>query len=327
MTLTVLDPQTRAMLDKAETAGTPAWNAVPIDHARTLFLQDAMANVGKTMPLAAVDNVAIPGPGDDFSNTVPARLYVPNTEQSPRPTLLYVHGGGFALGALDSHDAICRHISAKSGVQVLSIAYRLAPEHPFPAGLDDVMTAARWLVAHHEAIGADPERLAIGGDSAGANLAATACRMLHTPGKTPFRHQMLLYPMVDLRMQHPSIEMFGDGYRLTRDVLRWFVDSYVRDAQMVEDPRVSPLLADDLTRLPPTLVLTAGFDPLRDEGQAYANSLTHAGVACEHVCFEDMIHGFCNRPGTIARAHDALTLVADRLKAALFLRASTSISA
>jgi len=171
------------------------------------------------------------------------------------------------------------------------------------------------LLSHCDTINADPKRLAIGGDSAGANLATTACRLLDPA----FRYQMLIYPMTDLRLRHPSIEMFRDGYRLTREILEWFIQSYLPVGELASDPRVSPLLADDLSALPPAIVLTAGFDPLRDEGQAYSEALSRAGVASEHVCFEDMIHGFCNMPGTIKRAHEAYALLGERLAGALRL--------
>lgn len=311
MTITVLDPKIRHMLDKA--AAMPPWNAVPMDRARDMFLSASKASAGDTPKLGRIEERLILGP----DGPIAARLYVPDTHEAPRPTLLYFHGGGFVLGSLDSHDALCRHICASANVQVLSADYRLSPAHKFPAALDDALAVARWLVRNHATIDADLGRLAIGGDSAGANLATTVCRELHARGQSPFRHQTLIYPMVDLRLGHPSIEMFGEGYRLTRDILRWFTDSYVRAADQVTDPRVSPLLANDLRGLPPAFVLTAGFDPLRDEGRAYAQALTHAGVACDHTCFEDMIHGFCNMPAFIPRAHDAFALVSEKLCAAL----------
>lgn len=278
-----------------------------------MFLDAMKSAAGVTPKLAAVDELTIPGP----SGPIAARLYVPATTTAARPTLLYFHGGGFVMGSLDTHDALCRHICANSGVQVLSADYRLAPEHKFPAALDDALAAARWLLNNFTAINADPARLAIGGDSAGANLATTVCRSL-SPLETPsFRHQSLIYPMTDLSLSRPSHAMFGEGYRLTADILRWFVASYVRASDQVSDPRISPLLADDLRNLPPALVLTAGFDPLRDEGRAYAEALERAGVACDYVCFDDMIHGFCNMPGRIARAQDALALVGQSVAKAL----------
>lgn len=314
MNIALLDPHTRKLLDQASRTGAPAWNAVPLHQARQSFEDGARANAGPAPALHRVEDLIIP----NAIHALPARLYVPDdANDAPRATLLFFHGGGFVLGSLDSHDAFCRHLSAQSGVQVLSVNYRLAPEHKFPAALDDALSAASWITNRPEKINADPARLAIGGDSAGANLATTACRLLSLPGATPFRHQLLFYPMTDLSLSHPSIAMFGEGYRLTADLLRWFVDLYLGVNDAPTDPRASPLHAQDLSLLPPTWLLTAGFDPLCDEGRAYGLALEKAGVPCTHVRFEDMIHGFCNMPGVIPRATDALTEAAKALRNSL----------
>lgn len=311
MTMAALDPHVRQLLDQATAA--PSWNTVSVAQAREMFLNAAKASAGDTPALADVRDLTIPGLGGPIA----ARLYVPKDAPLPCPTLLYFHGGGFVLGSVDSHDALCRHLCAASGVQVLSAAYRLAPEHKFPAALDDALTVARWLLNNFATVNADPGRLAIGGDSAGANLATSVCRFLGPLAAPTFRHQTLIYPMVDLRLSHPSIEMFGQGYRITADILRWFTNSYVRAADTVTNPRISPLLAKDLSGLAPALVITAGFDPLRDEGEAYAQALTNAGVPCQHTCFTDMIHGFCNMPGLIPRAREAYALIGKALSTAL----------
>ena len=311
MTLASLDPHVRQLLDQA--AATPPWNTMPVAHAREMFLNAALANAGDAPLLDTIEDLTIPGLGGPIA----ARLYVPKEAPVPCPTMLYFHGGGFVLGSVDSHDALCRHLSATSGVQVLSADYRLAPENKFPAALDDALTVARWLLNNFATINADPRRLAIGGDSAGANLATSVCRFLGPLEKPTLRHQTLIYPMVDLRLLHPSIAMFGEGYRLTADILRWFAKNYVRSSDTVTNPRISPLLAGDLSGLPPALVITAGFDPLRDEGLAYAQALTKAGVPCRHDCFKDMIHGFCNMPGIVPRALDAFTLIGEELATAL----------
>lgn len=301
-----LNPEVRRLLDQARAANIPAWNTLPWDQAQAAFLGGAQATAGELPHLHTVENLSIPTPN---GTSLGARLYVPAHAPAPRPTLLYFHGGGFVLGALDSHDALCHHLCAQSKVQILAIDYRLAPRHPFPAALDDAMLAARWLMTNFETIHADPERLAIGGDSAGANLATTTCRLLNASAAHRFRFQLLIYPMLDLRLGHPSILDFAEGYRLTADILRWFVASYLRPTDTVDNGLISPLLATELHLLPATLVLTAGFDPLRDEGQAYAEALTRAGVSCEQICFDDMIHGFCNMPGALARAREALALL------------------
>lgn len=311
MIIALLDSKVRAMLDKA--ADGPSWHTVPVEQARTMFLAGAIAGAGDIPAPVSSEDILIPS--SDVA--IPARLYKPEAAPQPCPTLLFFHGGGFVLGSLDSHDAMCRYICAKSGVQVLAVDYRLAPEHKFPAALDDALAASRWLISNCQTIGADPKCLAIGGDSAGANLATTVCRLLRYQDLFPFRHQSLIYPMIDLRMAMPSYQMFGEGYRLTRDIARWFIDSYMQKSDDATDPKLSPLLADDVSLLPPAFILTAGFDPLRDEGQAYAAALNNAGVPCEHVCFEDMIHGFCIMPKLVPRAYDALDAVSRELNAAL----------
>ena len=313
-----LNPEVQRLLDQARAANIPAWNTLPWDQAQAAFLSGAKAAAGELPQLHTVENLSIPTPN---GTSLGARLYVPRGAPAHthalRQTLLYFHGGGFVLGALDSHDALCHHLCAQSKVQILAIDYRLAPRHPFPAALDDAMLAARWLMTNVETIHADPERLAIGGDSAGANLATTTCRLLNAGKAKRFRFQLLIYPMLDLRLGHPSIRTFAEGCRLTADILRWFVASYVQPPHQVGNALISPLLATQLHLLPATLVLTAGFDPLRDEGQAYAEALTRAGVSCEQICFDDMIHGFCNMPGTLTRAREALALLGASLANAL----------
>ena len=311
MSMASLAPEVRTLLDQS--AQGASWHELPLTEARAVFLASAQAHRGTPPELGAVSDLSL----TCSNGTLNARLYVPNTATHLRPTLLYFHGGGFVLGSVDSHDALCRHLAAASGVQVLSVDYRLAPEHKFPAALDDALAAARWLLNNYVTLDADPERLAIGGDSAGANLATAVCRLL-SPLETPaLRHQTLIYPMIDLRLALPSHAMFGEGYRLTAALLHWFVASYLRSSDQASDPRISPLLTSDLRGLPPALVLTAGFDPLRDEGRAYADALSKAGVQTQHVCFEDMIHGFCNMPGSLTRAREAVTLVGKTLATAL----------
>lgn len=314
MATVALNPEVQRLLDQAIVANMPAWNTVPWEQAQALFVRGAQATAGELPQLGAVQNLSIPTPS---GTSLGARLYVPINVSAPRPTLLYFHGGGFVLGSLDSHDALCHHLCAQSGVQILAVDYRLAPQHPFPAALDDAVLAARWLVANVDAVHADQTRLAIGGDSAGANLATTTCRLLNATAASRFRFQLLIYPMLDLRLGHPSIQGFGEDYRLTASILRWFVECYVRPTDRVSDSLISPLLAKDLNFLPATFVLTAGFDPLRDEGQAYANVLTQAGISCEQICFDDMIHGFCNMPGALTRAREALALLGLSLANAL----------
>ncbi len=247
---------------------------------------------------------------------VPARLYR-SPPTFPVPGLLvWFHGGGWVLGDLDSHDNICRTLTNRTGHSVLSVGYRLAPEDPFPAGLDDCIAATRWAYDNAARLGFDPDRLAVGGDSAGGNLAAVVCHA----AAMPIRFQLLVYPVTDARANTPSFTENASGYFLTASGMRWFIDTYVSgDDGTIDDPRVSPLLAcdDALAAGPPALVITAGFDPLRDEGVAYAERLTDAGVTTTHVHFPGQIHGFFSMPDLLSDARVAHAVAAEALIAAL----------
>lgn len=219
-----------------------------------------------------------------------AREYRAARQHGPAPIIVYLHGGGWVVGSLDTHDATCRVLARASGCVVVSVDYRLAPEHPYPAGLDDAETAFREI--HHEPhrFGGIPGAIAVMGDSAGANLAAALCLRTRAQGPAPVA-QLLIYPAVDLRLTQPSIETFAEGFLLTKDDLVWYREQYLPDLAMSADPEVSPLLAD-LTGLPPAGVWTAGFDPLRDEGHAFAAALREAGVVVAEHCLRDQVHGY-----------------------------------
>lgn len=221
---------------------------------------------------------------------VPARLYRPN-DRTDLGLLVYLHGGGWVIGGLDSHDNVCRSLANMSGHAVLSVDYRLAPEHPFPAALEDSVTALRWAHTNAAALGCRPDRLAIGGDSAGGNLAAAVTQM----APVPLVFQLLVYPVTDCTCEQPSYTENGEGYFLTAQGMAWFIDHYLAGGNgSARDPRVSPLFAADhvLAATPPALVITAECDPLRDEGDAYAARLAALGVPTSHVRFGGMIHGF-----------------------------------
>jgi acetyl esterase len=221
---------------------------------------------------------------------VPGRLYRPS-DREPLGLLVYFHGGGWVVCNLDTHDDLVRRLAAESGCAVLSVDYRLAPEHPFPAGLDDAISAMRWAYAHASELGCDPARLAIGGDSAGANLAA----VLTQRETVPLRFQLLVYPVTDVRMVTASHEECSDGPFLTTAGMQWFLDHYLSGSDgTTDDPRLSPLLAgaDALAKSPPTLVITAEYDPLRDEGEAYAERLQRAGVPASVSRYDGMFHAF-----------------------------------
>ncbi len=250
---------------------------------------------------------------------VPCRFYQPAVLRSPG-LLVWYHGGGWVLGDLDSHDDPCRALANRGGFCVLSVDYRLAPEDPFPAAVDDALAATRWAGEHLADLGC--RVLAIGGDSAGGNLAAVVANR----APTPICFQLLVYPATDARMGHPSITENGDGYFLTSTGMRWFFDHYLSGPDgTLEDPRVSPLLEDPerLAAGPPAMVITAEFDPLRDEGAAYALALAAAGVATTHVRFDGQIHGFFSLFGLVDDARSAQSMAAEALHTA-FTRAANA---
>jgi len=244
----------------------------------------------------------IPGPG----GWIPLRVYRSHRTVGRAPVIVYYHGGGWAVGDLDTHDGACRMLARLAGCVVVSVDYRLAPEHPFPAPLEDAVAAFSYVFAHPDEFGGIPGAVAVMGDSAGANLAAAVCLQTREQSATPVG-QSLIYPATDLRLGMPSIQTFAEGFLLEMDDLLWYRDQYLPDLSLVNDPRVSPLLAPDLAGLPPARIWTAGFDPLRDEGMAYAQHLTDAGVEVRATCFEDQVHGFFGMglvPGGIARIAD-----------------------
>lgn len=299
-----LHPQARQLLDLIESLGDPPLEEQTPDEARAL----RRAKIGpSTTEVHEVHDLDAGG--------VPARLYRPAADPG-LGLLVFLHGGGWVLGDLETHDETCRALAAHSGQAVLSIDYRLAPEHPFPAGLADSIQATRWAHAHAAELGCDPNLLAIGGDSAGANLAAVVSQL----APAPLRYQLLVYPVTDARMGHPSYEEHAEGCFLTASSMRWFLDHYLSGGEgSPDDPRVSPLLAptDALAASPPSLVITAGFDPLRDEGRAYADALDQAGVPTTLVHFDGMFHAFFSLGPFLDDGRAALALAGEHLRAAL----------
>ncbi|MCU1423193.1 MAG: Alpha/beta hydrolase fold-3 domain protein [Microbacteriaceae bacterium] len=244
------------------------------------------------------------------------RSYTPRDAPAPGPLLVFFHGGGFMYGDLDSHDAACRFLAERSGVRVLAVDYRLAPEDPFPAAYDDAVAAYRWALANAASLGADPARIAVGGDSAGGNLAAGVGLAAAAEG-LPLAFQLLIYPTTDADRDTESLRMFGDGFYLTSAFMDLANASYVPAGMDGRDPRVSPLFAELPAGMAPALVVTAGFDPLRDEGEAYARRLADAGVEVELRRFCDQIHGFVNIVGVGRSSRAANAEIAAKLKAAL----------
>ena len=299
-----LHPEARALLDQLEALGDPPLETSTPEAVRALRASRIQP---PTVALAEVRDVD--------ANGIATRLYRPSMD-APLGLMAYFHGGGWVLGSIETHDHIARGLAAGSGCAVLSVDYRLAPEHPFPAGLDDAFTVSTWVQEHASSLGCDPERLAIGGDSAGANLAAVVTQS----GRFPFRFQLLVYPVTDVRGGTASYEELAEGFGLTREGMQWFLEHYLSGGEGgPSDPRVSPLLAEDsaLAASPPTLVITAELDPLRDEGEAYSDRLHAVGVAAKATRYDGMIHGFFAMGEFLSAGRRALTQAADALGGAI----------
>lgn len=309
----LLDPQARALMDLVAARGIPPTHRMTPDEARSLFRDRR----GYTQPVppavAEVRELAVPGPG----GPVGARLVRPAGLAVPAPVLVYFHGGGWTIGDLDTHDTLCRELAVQAGCLVVSVDYRLGPEHRFPAAVDDALAATRWVRDHAAELGADPARLAVGGDSAGGNLAAVVAIAARDAGDLPVAFQLLIYPATDMRATAASHVTCGQGYMLTADAIAYYRGHYIPDPAQWDDWRASPLRRPDLQGLPPALVLTAGFDPLRDEGRAYADRLSEAGNRAQYVCFERQIHGFITMGRVIDEANTAVALCAQALRRAL----------
>ena len=305
-----IDPAAQAVLDILTAPGVPPLDELPPAEARQAY--DGLAAF-------AGEPAVVARTADLDADGVTVRLYWPHEPAQdpagrPLPVIVWNHGGGFVMGSLDGYDPVVRALCAATGCLVVSVNYRLAPEHPFPAQVEDVITVARWTHANIADHGGDPDRMVVAGDSAGGNLSAVLGHQLHGM----FRLQVLLYPVTDLTMSQPSIDENADGYLLTRNACEHFRSQYLGEYADLKDPLASPLFADDtqLAGAPPALVITAELDPLRDEGEAYAARLREAGVPVEHVRFDGMIHAFFVFGAMIPAAGEALELVADAVRKA-----------
>ena len=302
-----LDPATQLLLALAERrGGMPDPGTLPLHKDRELLTRQAIVGAGLPESVAEVRNLQI----DGAEGKLGARFYRTPEAGGPHPLLVFYHGGGFVLGDLDSHDSVCRAISVHAGVDVLAVDYRLAPEHPFPAAVNDARAAYDWARANAADLGSDPTRVAVGGDSAGGNLAAvTAIDAAQSLAPPPVA-QLLIYPAVDFVEESPSMKMFADGFFLTADLMKWFGDNYAGALDDTHenrsDWRISPIRTEDLSSVAPALVVTAGFDPLRDEGEAYAERLADSGVPVVVRRFPGLVHGFCQMTGASVPARDAL---------------------
>jgi acetyl esterase len=310
-----LDPQAQDVIDLVIKSGRPAYNTLSPKEARQLFRETRPASTPIPAEIGAVRDLTADGPG----GPIPVRVYRPAgvPAGTALPVLVYYHGGGWVIGDLDTHDVQCRQITAEAGITVVAVDYRLAPEHKFPAAVDDAWAATRWVVARARELGVDPGRLAVAGDSAGGNLAAVVALMARDAGGPAIRLQVLIYPVTDVGAESKSYSDFAEGYMLTRDGMRWFTNHYLKAPSDAQDWRVSPLRATSLAGLPPALVITAGFDPLRDEGAAFARRLTEAGGQVDYVNYGGMIHGFMPMGKLLATGNRATSHVAASLRQAL----------
>lgn len=304
----MLHPQARALLDLIEQRAAPAVHEQTPTEARESYRARRFFTQPDGAPVAEVRELTAPGPRGD----IPLRLYRP--AQSHGAVLVYFHGGGWVIGDLDTHDALCRDLAEQSGCVVVSVDYRMGPEHRFPAAPEDCLAATRWVRDQAQALGVDASRLAVGGDSAGGNLAAVVSQMARDAGDLPIAFQLLIYPATVQRRFTHSNAVNGQGLLLTVDSMRYFHDHYIEDAQHDFDWRAAPLLREDLSGLPPALVLVAGYDPLCDEGTEYAQRLTQAGNAATLINFSRQIHGFITMGKVIEEANEAVSLCAATLR-------------
>lgn len=305
-----LNPEVQVGLRLERLIGGP--ERLPVAVKREQRRRDARIFAGERIEVARTEELEIPGPG----GPIRARLYVPHGIPERAPLIVYFHGGGHVVGDLETHDQPCRFLAAEVPALVLSIDYRLAPEHPFPAAVDDALAGFRWAWGEAERLGADRDKVAVGGDSAGANLAAAVCQLSRDDGGPVPCFQALIYPVTDYSAKRRSYELFGEGFFLTREEMDWYRDNYFASADDRTDPRASPVLGE-LAGLPPAHVVTAGFDPLRDEGEEYARRLQEAGVPTTLQREPDLVHGFINAVGLGGRSREAATSIAAALRAGL----------
>ncbi len=304
-----LDPEAKMLLEQLTTVVRP-FEELSVEEARAAIVTLSAA-AGEGEPVARVENRTLPGPRGE----IPVRVYTPEG-RAPFPVLVYFHGGGWVIGNLETHDGLCRHLANAAHCVVVSVDYRLAPEHPFPASGEDAYAATRWVAGNAAALGGDAKRIAVGGDSAGGNLSAVVSLMARDRGGPPIVFQLLVYPATDLPSANMSYRENGEGYFLTAKSMRWFFAHYCGANPDASDPYLCPLRAKNLGGLPPALVVTAEFDPLRDEGEAYAARLREAGVRTKLTRYPGMIHGFFGMGPLLTQARAATREAADALRSA-----------
>jgi acetyl esterase/lipase len=292
-----IDPQVEAYLERLKALGVPPIQELTPAQARANFAASIEPLFGPVDAVASIED-------RETDDGVPVRIYRPDDSATPGPALVFFHGGGWVVGSIETHDGIARALASRSGCIVVSVDYRVAPEHRFPVAVDDAWSATRWVLANADELGIDPSRVAVGGDSSGGNLAAVVARRARDAG-VPLALQLLVYPVTDHRFDTGSYAEFAEGHSLTREGMRWYWSHYLGDADG-SDHNASPASEPDLTALAPAFIATAELDPLRDEGEAYARRLEEAGVPTTLVRYDGMIHGFLRMPAVIDRAAAAL---------------------
>jgi acetyl esterase len=310
-----LDPSAKRLLDMlAAAGGMPDIAAMTPQQMREGFRRLARSVDLKGVPIGAIQDGELPGPG----GPLPYRVYTPQQPAArPLPALVFFHGGGCVFGDIDTHDGLCRMLAAESGCAVVSVGYRRAPEHRFPAAVEDSYAATQWVADHAAEFGLDAGRIAIGGDSAGAGLAVVVCQMAAARHGPRIALQLLFCPALDMRAETPSRRDFAEGYFLNQATIDWMLRHYCTADVDLDDPRLSPLRAPQFSGLPPAHIHTAEFDPLRDEGEAYAQALRRAGVPAHYTCHAGMIHYFYAMAGAIPAARTALKAAAGAMRDAL----------
>jgi len=296
-----LDADAALLLDMLREAGRPPYHALSPIEARAAMIQARAATAPPPAEVAEIRDLLAPGP----HGPIPLRLYR-GVAATATPVLLFFHGGGWVIGDLQTHDGVCRHLAAGAGCTVIAVDYRLAPEHKFPAAVDDAIAALVWVSEQAAALGVDPARIAVGGDSAGANLAAVLALLARDGAVPPIHWQMLLYPALDLGLSHDSYRRLGEGYVLTTATMAWFRDHYLNSEADAAGWRASPLRAADVSGVAPALILTVGHDPLLDEGEAYADRLQAGGVAVARRHYAGQMHGFLTMGKVLPTAGAAL---------------------
>lgn len=310
-----LDPQVQAILEAAARAGRTPVNKFPPVEARVQFKELRKALLPPTPSIGSVTDFSIAG----RHGAIPLRHYRPIGTRTNHelPVLIYFHGGGWVVGDLETHDSLCRQLANAGECAVISVDYRMGPEDKFPAAVNDAEDVVRYVAANAALLNTDSARIAIGGDSAGGNLSAVVALLCRDSAGPAIKFQLLIYPATDMEMGHPSHTLFAEGYNLTRDLMLYFRGHYLNDMAEIKDWRASPLYSKSLANLPPTYVITAGFDPLRDEGKEFADKLARAGVKVRYQCFDGMIHGFITMSGVLKVANEAIAECGKELRSHL----------